>query len=129
MRVQLDDLICIRDHGVDCERRRPWVLAMGQDVLHHLHKMNTIFLDSGDVEDTTFSSPDGSLVFVHEKRMGFGIHPNSMIAQEFSEVITHLLRQDIDAIEDPLMEGDSSHAMQQWLEMRRAVEPPCCGLE
>ena len=87
-----------------------------------LHKMNTIFLNADDIDDPKFSSTEGSLVFVHEKRMGFGIHPNSMIAQEFSEVLMHLLREDIDSVEDRLAEADPRESMQNYLQTRREVE-------
>lgn len=87
-----------------------------------LHKMNTVFLNTDDIEEPSFNSPEGGLVFVHEKRMGFGIHPNSMIAQEFSEVLMHLLRTDVDAVEDKLSESDPRASMQSYLTSRRAVE-------
>ena len=87
-----------------------------------LYKMNIVFINSGDVDDPEFSAPKGSLVFINEKRMGFGLHPNSMIAQEFSEVLMHLLRQDVDSVEDPIAESDPRESMRRYLEMRRAVE-------
>ena len=87
-----------------------------------LHKMNTIFLDAQDLDHAEFETAEGALVFIHGKRMGFGIHPNSMIAQEFSEVLMHMLREDLDAIEDQLNEADPRESMQNYLKMRREVE-------
>lgn len=88
-----------------------------------LHLMNTIFLDDGDMEEEAlFTQPEGSIVFVHEKRMGFGLHPNSIIAQDFSEALNFMLRQDIDAVEDELLEKDQRAAVQTWLQRRKQLE-------
>ena len=62
------------------------------------------------------------LVFVNEKRMGFGLHPNAGIAQELSEAINHIFRRRVDAVEDPLLEADQRPAAQGWLRARRALE-------
>ena len=45
-------------------------------------KLNTIFLDDHDLEaEGDFKDARGNQInFVHEKRMGFGLHPNSNIA-------------------------------------------------
>ena len=87
-------------------------------------KINTIFLDGGaHLDEATFAAHDGStLAFVHERRMGFGLHPNSNIAQEFSDTLIHLFRRDVDAVEDPLLEADPRPEAQAWLEQRRRVE-------
>ena len=52
-----------------------------------LHKVNTIFLNDGDVELPEHATEAGSLTFISQRRMGFGLHPNSIIAQEFSEAL------------------------------------------
>ena len=62
------------------------------------------------------------LLFVSENRMGFGVHPNSGIAQELSEAINHILRARLDAIEDPLLEADPRPSAQAWLDQRRRLE-------
>jgi len=87
-----------------------------------LHLMNIVSLNAGDVADPAHVAPAGSVVFVNELRMGFGLHPNSIIAQEFSEALMHLLRIDIDAIEDPIAEADPRPSMQAYLAARRQVE-------
>ena len=85
--------------------------------------MNTIFLDADDLADEPqYTTDAGSLVFVHEKRMGFGLHPWSIVAQELSEAINDMLRADIDAVEDPLLEADPRPAVQRWLSERRRLE-------
>lgn len=87
------------------------------------HLMNTILLDTGDLEESTqYNHEKGSLVFVHEKRMGFGLHPNSIVAQDFSEALNAMLREDIGEVEDPLLEADPRPSVQAWLSERRAVE-------
>ena len=87
-----------------------------------LHKVNTIFLSEPDALDTLYSVEGGSLSFISQKQMGFGLHPNSIIAQEFSEVLNDLFREDVDAVEDPIAEADPRPSMQRWLEVRRGVE-------
>lgn len=71
--------------------------------------------------------PGGTLVFVHEKRMGFGLHPNSIIAQDFSEALNHMLRQNIDEEEDPILEADVRLPVQRWLQQRRRLETQVGG--
>lgn len=88
-----------------------------------LNVMNTVFLDAGDLaEEAVYTHAKGSLVFVHEKRMGFGLHPNSVIAQDLSEAINTMLREDVDRIEDPILEADPRPSAQAWLRERRALE-------
>ena len=89
-----------------------------------LWKLNTIFLDGGQhLEASMYMARDGSkIAFIQERRMGFGLHPNSNIAQELSEMLLDLLREDVDAEEDPIMEADPRPTTQAWLEERRGVE-------
>ena len=89
--------------------------------------MNLVFLGedtdlSPEEQVRTFSKKGGNLVFVSELRMGFGIHPNSGIAQELSEAVDHIFRQRMDAIEDPINRADPRPAMQQWLAEREELE-------
>jgi hypothetical protein len=85
-------------------------------------KVNTVFLNEGDVAMPEFSTEGGSVTFISQKRMGFGLHPNSMIAQEFSEALNHIFRRKADAQEDPLTEADPRPSVQRWLAERRKVE-------
>lgn len=94
--------------------------------------MDIIFLgEDGDLEaherDRAFSQDGEHLVFVSERRMGFGIHPNSGIAQELSEALDHVFRRRMDAIEDPINEADPSPAIQAWLAERRVLEKQVGG--
>ena len=105
-----------------------------KDFFNHLENspselplMNIVFLsESDDLTPEQFTrafKKDGeALVFVSERRMGFGIHPNSGIAQELSEAIDYIFRKQMDAVEDPLNEADVRPAMQRWLSQRRELE-------
>ena len=62
------------------------------------------------------------LMFVSELRMGFGLSPNSKIAQDFSESLNFMFRQDMDEVEDPILEADQRPTAQAWLVHRRQVE-------
>ena len=89
--------------------------------------MNLVFLgEDGDLspEDQirAFSKDGASIVFVAERRMGFGIHPNSGIAQDLSEAIDHIFRRRMDAVEDPINRADTRPAMQKWLAERTTLE-------
>lgn len=78
-----------------------------------------------DARQRAYSDGDGNhLVFISERRMGFGIHPNSGIAQELSEAIDYIFRKRMDAKADPWLEqqASSSHAFQAWLNDRRVLE-------
>ena len=54
--------------------------------------------------------------------MGFGLHPNSNVAQQLSEALNDLFREDVDAIEDPILERDTRASAQRWLASRRRLE-------
>lgn len=96
------------------------------EVLHH---MNTIFLDTENTPASLqrYSHSSGSLVFVHERRMGFGLHPNSIVAQDFSEALNAMLREGIDSEEDPILAADPRPAAQAWLAKRTALEAKVGG--
>ena len=69
-----------------------------------------------------FTKGKDFLVFVQERRMGFGLHPNSNIAQDLSEAIDHIFRKRMDAVEDPINEADPRPSMRNWLAARRRLE-------
>ena len=106
-----------------------------KDYFNHLENspselplMNIIFLGAeGDLSEearlrATADASGNFLIFVSERRMGFGIHPNSNIAQDLSEAIDHIFRTRMDAVEDPINEADPRPAMQNWLAARRQLE-------
>ena len=101
-----------------------------KDYFNHLvnapeeeYKINTIFLDAGDLlEEAVHVQDKGSITFISQRRMGFGLHPNSIIAQEWSEALNSMLREDVDAVEDPLLEADPRPSVQAWLTERRKLQ-------
>jgi hypothetical protein len=56
------------------------------------------------VRPSPASQPDA--IFVSERRMGFGLHLNSNVAQQLSEAINDLFREDVDHIEDLILVSD-----------------------
>ena len=94
--------------------------------------MNLVFLgESGDLslEDQlrSMGQKGEHLIFVSEKRMGFGIHPNAQIAQDLSESLDYIFRTRMDKVEDAINDADPSHALQSWLSERRALEKKVGG--
>ena len=94
-----------------------------------LHKLGIIFL----AQDSDFPQlgrpPEGpKLLFVSEKRLGFGTHGASNIAQRFSDALLHLYREDMDAA-DAEARGTASPAELSWLQVRldlqRRLGEPC----
>ncbi|KAL1530135.1 hypothetical protein AB1Y20_001051 [Prymnesium parvum] len=95
-----------------------------------LHLMNTVFLDADDLtEPAIYKQKKGALIFVHEKRMGFGLHPNSVIAQDFSEALNSMFREDVDRIEDPILEADTRPSAQgrRMPQAHPVVDSACSG--
>jgi hypothetical protein len=77
------------------------------------------------VRSSSARSPDA--IFVSERRMGFGLHPNSNVAQQLREAINDLLREDVDRVEDALLDGDERPSAQNWLASRRRLEQKVGG--
>ena len=90
------------------------------------HKHNVVWVaDKGDLPVGTASairSDSGELLFISEERMGFGVHPNSGIAQELAEALLHIFRRRVDAVEDDLLRDDPRPEAQQWLRERVRLE-------
>jgi hypothetical protein len=84
----------------------------------------TFLGDASDVEARVRHSVGVELdtIFVSERRMGFGLHPNSKVAQQFSEALNDLLPEDVDPVEDPILERDPRPSAQAWLAARRRLE-------
>jgi hypothetical protein len=76
-----------------------------------------------DARQRAFSDQQGNhLVFVSELRMGFGIHPNSGIAQELSEAVDYIFRRKMDVRADAWLNHRDDAASRAWLAKRRALE-------
>ena len=89
-----------------------------------LAKHNVIWIaDPGDLDTpSAVRNNAGEMLFISEERMGFGVHPNSGIAQELAEALLHVFRRRVDAVEDELLRSDARPAAQQWLRERSALE-------
>ena len=106
-----------------------------KDYFNHLENapselplMNVVFLAEdddleADARRRAFKDDAGNtLIIISERRMGFGIHPNSGIAQELSEAIDYIFRRRMDSHWDPINEADSRPSMQSWLAARCELE-------
>ena len=60
------------------------------------------------------------LIFVSERRLGFGTHGASNIAQRFSDALLSLFRKDMDDAEQPLFAA-ASEPLSSWLATRQKV--------
>ena len=89
-----------------------------------LHKLGIVFLSEGDVLDGNTVSAHvpqvagDQLVFISERRLGFGTHGASNIAQRFSDAILHLFREDMDRVEVPFFDQPSA-GLEAWMTERR----------
>ena len=76
------------------------------------HKLNIVFL-ARDGEPVG----SGQLLFVSEKRLGFGTHGASNIAQRFSDALLDLFREQMDEA-DAEARSTAPPAEQEWLQSR-----------
>ena len=108
-----------------------------------LHKVGTVFLaEAGDLphspvppSDSTSSSerpPDSDrLVFVSEKRLGFGTHGASNIAQRFSDALIVWYREDMDVADAEARPAAGPRELawlQQRLSLQRRRGEPCVSI-
>ena len=134
VRTIMHDLSCLGRFAV---RLNMPIYIFGNDVkdyFNHLENaiselplMNIAWLDSDELgseaKKHAFSDGNGNrLVYISERRMGFGIHPNSGIAQELSESIDSIFRKRMDAFADAALEASTSPEVHAWLVERRALE-------
>ena len=71
------------------------------------------------------------LNFVSEKRLGFGTHGASNIAQRFSDALLDLFREDMDTAEYPFIaaaQGAERKWLEQRLELQRRKGEPCVDI-
>ena len=92
-----------------------------------LHKLGIVFLahegelDESDLLPHSAEAEGVRLVFVSEKRLGFGTHGASNIAQRFSNALLDLYRDDLDDAE-AVAQQDASPELRAWLDEREAVQ-------
>lgn len=90
-----------------------------------LHKLGIVFLAK---EGDTDGIPPGSLIYISEKRLGFGIHGASNVAQRFSDAFLDLFREDMDDAEDEHLRqanGGERAWLQRRLDFQRRRGEPC----
>ena len=123
-----------------CGRLHRRRLRLGDDFKDHFnqlamapsdwHKLGITFLSRSAAEakaegvvDHTQSWLGGSepLTFVSERRLGFGTHGASNIAQRFSDALLDLFREDMDTAEYPFIAA----APAKWRERYAPVCPSC----
>ena len=109
-------------------RRRSW------------HKLGIVFLSRSAAEAQgrgarRHAQPwlEGSepLTFVSEKRLGFGTHGASNIAQRFSDALLDLFREDMDTADHPFIaaaQGAERKWLEQRLELQRRKGEPCVDI-
>ena len=96
-----------------------------------LHKLGIVFLaQDGEVDDAPEHAPSHAgvrLVFVSEKRLGFGTHGASNIAQRFANALLDMFRDDMDEQEAAERARHTSPALTAWLAERAKVpgDPGC----
>ena len=66
--------------------------------------------------------------FVVEKVLGFGLSPNSNIAQRFANAIVYMFCNRFDLIEEPMLSQEKNPAIRSWIEARRSLGPTQCRL-
>lgn len=75
--------------------------------------------ESWPLFNVAFLAPTRELRFVSERRLGFGCHPASKIAQRFSDALLHLFREDMDGAE--LRDPDTNPNYHEWVRRRKAA--------
>lgn len=87
-----------------------------------LHKLGIVFLaHEGEASDAPPHAPEHSVtrpIFVSEKRLGFGTHGASNIAQRFSNALLDIFRDSMDELEAAHRASHPSPQLDAWLEGR-----------
>ena len=91
-----------------------------------LHKLGIVFLaadgELGHVPEHAPSRDGIQLVFVSEKRLGFGTHGASNIAQRFANALLDMFRDDMDEADAEVRARGVSEAEATWLTQRQHVQ-------
>ena len=87
-----------------------------------LWKLNIAFLaEAGDLEENTAGTGQSQLLFISEKRLGFGTHGASNVAQRFSYALLDMFRDAMDEAE-ATAEDESTPAAVQWQAYRSEAQ-------
>ena len=104
-----------------------------------LHKLGVVFLSrsAAEAREATPATPQPwlegqeSLNFISERRLGFGTHGASNIAQRFSDALLDLFRETMDAAEFPYVaeaQGAERKWLKQRLELQKRKGEPCVDI-
>ena len=90
-------------------------LAMAES---ELWKLNVVFVTApGDLEGASADE----LLFISERRLGFGTHGASNTAQRFSDALLEMFRDAMDEAEAAALAGPHSAQWDEWLVLRAGV--------
>ena len=79
----------------------------------------------GDIDKEGYVFNPGQLVFVTEKRLGFGSYASSNLAQRFSNAVIGWTLEEFDELEELARDGTQDHKWDEWVESRAQLEPLC----
>ena len=79
----------------------------------------------GDVAKDGASFKPGQLVFVSEKRLGFGSYASSNIAQRFSNALTGWVLEEFDKMEMEARRANPNERWEDWIRLRKPLEDRC----
>ena len=134
IRTVMHDLACLKRTAT---RLQLPIYIFGNDVKDYFNHMENAISElplmnvawigdeelSADARQRAYSDGDGNhLIFISERRMGFGIHPNSGYAQALSEAVDSIFRKRMDAAADAELEASTDAEVQRWLAERRMLE-------
>ena len=80
---------------------------------------------TGDLTDQGAPLPPGELVFISEKRLGFGSFASSNIAQRFSNAVTGWTLEAFDRLEAQARRDHPDDEWDEWIQKRAQLEGIC----
>ena len=79
----------------------------------------------GDLTEGGMPFQPGQVVFVSEKRLGFGSYASSNIAQRFSNALTGWTLEEFDRLEAEARRDNPNPSWEAWIQMRQGLEEQC----
>ena len=77
---------------------------------------------AGDMEGGGRTFKAGQLVFISEKRLGFGSYASSNIAQRFSNALTGWVMEEFDKLESDARRAEIDQKWESWVAMRTPLD-------
>ena len=81
----------------------------------------------GDLTSGGAAFEPGQLIFVSEKRLGFGSFASSNIAQRFSNALVGWTMEEFDRLEEEARQAQPDEAWEDWIARREPLEAECRG--